>query len=60
MPLPLLAVTSREVTGDPILVARGKNARLRALSNVCRHRGSLLAEGRVGLVKRLLCHRGGS
>jgi len=34
-----------EITGEPILVARGKDQRLRALSNVCRHRGSLLAEG---------------
>jgi len=34
-----------EITGEPILVARGKDGRLRAFSNVCRHRGSLLAEG---------------
>jgi choline monooxygenase len=35
-----------EITGEPVLVARGKDGRLRAFSNVCRHRGALLAEGR--------------
>jgi choline monooxygenase len=34
-----------EVAGEPILVTRGKDGLLRAFSNVCRHRGSLLAEG---------------
>jgi phenylpropionate dioxygenase-like ring-hydroxylating dioxygenase large terminal subunit len=34
-----------EITGEPILVARGRDGVLRAFSNVCRHRGSLLAEG---------------
>ena len=29
--------------GEPVLVARAKDGQLRALSNVCRHRGSLLA-----------------
>jgi choline monooxygenase len=33
-----------EVAGEPVLVARDKDGRLRALSNVCRHRGSILAE----------------
>jgi choline monooxygenase len=32
-----------EVAGEPVLVARTKDGRLGALSNVCRHRGSLLA-----------------
>jgi choline monooxygenase len=32
-----------EVGGEPVLVARAKDGQLRALSNVCRHRGSLLA-----------------
>ena len=35
-----------EVTGEPILVTRDQGGTLRAFSNVCRHRGSLLAEGR--------------
>ncbi len=34
-----------EVTGEPILVTRDSEGALRAFSNVCRHRGSLLAEG---------------
>jgi choline monooxygenase len=35
-----------EISGEPVLVARGADRRLRAFSNVCRHRGALLAEGR--------------
>jgi choline monooxygenase len=34
-----------EVAGEPILVTRDSDGVLRAFSNVCRHRGSLLAEG---------------
>ncbi|HEY1338590.1 MAG TPA: SRPBCC family protein [Bryobacteraceae bacterium] len=34
-----------EIAGEPVLVARGKDGRVRAFSNVCRHRGALLAEG---------------
>jgi choline monooxygenase len=34
-----------EVAGEPILVTRDHDGTLRAFSNVCRHRGSLLAEG---------------
>lgn len=34
-----------EITGEPILVVRAKDGILRAFSNVCRHRGSILAEG---------------
>jgi choline monooxygenase len=36
---------SCEIAGEPVLVARGEDGVLRAFSNVCRHRGSLLAEG---------------
>jgi len=32
-----------EVAGEPVLVARAKDGLLRAFSNVCRHRGALLA-----------------
>jgi choline monooxygenase len=35
-----------EIAGEPILVARGGDGCLRAFSNVCRHRGSLLADGK--------------
>jgi phenylpropionate dioxygenase-like ring-hydroxylating dioxygenase large terminal subunit len=34
-----------EITGEPVLVARDQSACLRAFSNVCRHRGSVLAQG---------------
>ncbi len=34
-----------EVAGEPVLVVRGKDGTLRAMSNVCRHRGALLTEG---------------
>ena len=34
-----------EVLGEPILVARAKDGVLRAFSNVCRHRASVIVEG---------------
>src|SRR5215210_2610057 len=34
-----------DLGGVPIVVARGKDAALRAFLNVCRHRGSLVCEG---------------
>ncbi|HML16886.1 MAG TPA: SRPBCC family protein [Bryobacteraceae bacterium] len=34
-----------EIAGEPIVVTRAKDGVLRALSNVCRHRASLIAEG---------------
>jgi len=34
-----------EIAGEPVLVVRGEDGVLRAFSNVCRHRGALLAEG---------------
>ena len=39
---------------EPIIVVRGEDNTIRAMSNVCRHRGALLAEGR-GNNKRLVC-----
>ena len=42
--------------GDvPVLVARGRDERLRAFLNVCRHRGAVLVEGR-GRRETLQCH----
>ena len=35
-----------EIVGEPIVVARAKDGVLRAFSNVCRHRASVIAEGR--------------
>lgn len=35
-----------ELVGEPLLVIRGEDSAVRVLSNVCRHRGNLVAEGR--------------
>src|SRR5262249_18027941 len=37
--------TGCEVAGEPVLVVRDASGQLRAMSNVCRHRGAILAEG---------------
>ncbi|MCS7023594.1 MAG: Rieske 2Fe-2S domain-containing protein [Bryobacteraceae bacterium] len=37
---------SCECAGEPLIVARGLDGKLRAFSNVCRHRAALLAEGK--------------
>ncbi len=43
------------IGGEPVLVLRGKDGMLRALSNVCRHRGTpILDEGR-GSASSLVC-----
>ena len=34
-----------EIAGEPIIVARAKDGQLRAFSNVCRHRASLIVTG---------------
>jgi phenylpropionate dioxygenase-like ring-hydroxylating dioxygenase large terminal subunit len=39
---------------ESIVVVRGEDNKIRAMSNVCRHRGALLADGR-GNNKRLVC-----
>ena len=43
-----------ELLGEPLLVVRGDDDRIRVLSNVCRHRGMPLAEG-SGSTRRFLC-----
>jgi choline monooxygenase len=43
-----------EIAGEPVLVTRAKDGMLRAFSNVCRHRGSLLASG-TGLGSVIRC-----
>ena len=40
--------------GEPLLVVRGDDSEIRVLSNVCRHRGMPLAQGK-GQVKRFVC-----
>ncbi|AWI84444.1 (2Fe-2S)-binding protein [Alloyangia pacifica] len=43
-----------EISGEPIVVLRDREGLLRALSNVCRHRMSVLLEGR-GNVRTITC-----
>lgn len=43
-----------DILEEPLLILRGDDGRVRALSNVCRHRGMPIAAGR-GLAKRLAC-----
>ncbi|MCD1634023.1 Rieske 2Fe-2S domain-containing protein [Martelella mediterranea] len=43
-----------EIAGEPIIVLRDREGELRALSNVCRHRMSVLLEGR-GTVRTITC-----
>lgn len=44
-----------DFSGIPILVVRGKDGKLRALQNVCRHRGSRAAEGCGKGAKTFVC-----
>src|SRR5262245_12536662 len=44
-----------QVDGDSIIVIRGEDGRVRALHNVCRHRGSQLLAGPRGSSRRLVC-----
>jgi len=43
-----------DIAGDPIIVLRDREGVLRAMSNVCRHRMSVLLEGR-GNVRAITC-----
>jgi choline monooxygenase len=43
-----------EIAGEPIIVARAKDGVLRAFSNVCRHRASVIADGQ-GKAASLRC-----
>ncbi|APX22238.1 MAG: (2Fe-2S)-binding protein [Rhodobacteraceae bacterium] len=43
-----------EIAGEPIIVLRDRQGTLRAMSNVCRHRMSILLEGR-GTVRTIIC-----
>ncbi|MEM1245845.1 MAG: aromatic ring-hydroxylating dioxygenase subunit alpha [Acidobacteriota bacterium] len=43
------------IGGEPLVVMRGKDGELRALSNVCRHRGTLLLDEGFGNADRFLC-----
>jgi phenylpropionate dioxygenase-like ring-hydroxylating dioxygenase large terminal subunit len=43
-----------DIAGEPIIVLRDRDGRLRAMSNVCRHRMSTLLEGR-GNTRAIVC-----
>ncbi|WP_289153879.1 SRPBCC family protein [uncultured Salipiger sp.] len=43
-----------EISGEPVIVLRDRDGVLRAMSNVCRHRMSILLEGR-GHVRAITC-----
>lgn len=43
-----------DLTGVPILVARGRDGRVRAFLNVCRHRGAKVAQG-CGSARSFVC-----
>ena len=46
---------TEEIAGEPVIVVRGSDGRLRAFYNVCRHRGGPLAVDREGCVRALQC-----
>ncbi len=46
--------TTMEIAGEPVMIVRDQNGVLRAQSNVCRHRMSILLEGR-GNTKSIVC-----
>jgi len=44
------------IAGEPLVIIRGADGELRALSNICRHRGTLLLEAGYGQVqKNIVC-----
>jgi choline monooxygenase len=43
-----------DLVGEPLIVVRDDSGTVRVLSNVCRHRGNLVAQG-AGNTKRFLC-----
>lgn len=44
-----------EYSGESVIVVRGKDAVVRAFTNVCRHRGSRIVDGSSGCAKKLMC-----
>jgi phenylpropionate dioxygenase-like ring-hydroxylating dioxygenase large terminal subunit len=44
-----------DTPGGPIFLIRGKDMRLRAFANFCRHRGSLLVQGEGNTGGRIVC-----
>lgn len=54
LPQPGSFVT-RDVVGTPVIVARGDDGVVRALVNVCRHRGATVEARPAGACKRFVC-----
>jgi phenylpropionate dioxygenase-like ring-hydroxylating dioxygenase large terminal subunit len=46
---------SRELLGERVLLIRGDDGEVRALLNVCRHRGARMIDASCGRAKRLVC-----
>jgi len=46
---------SLDYIGESVIVVRGRDQRLRAFANVCRHRGSRLLDGTSGCARKLVC-----
>ena len=44
-----------EYLGESVIVVRGSDDKLRAFTNVCRHRGSRLVDGSSGCAHKLVC-----
>ena len=44
-----------ELAGESIIIARGLDGEIRAMLNVCRHRGSRICLEQKGCAKRLIC-----
>ena len=44
-----------DVAGEPVMVIRSDDGELRALSNVCRHRGTPLAAEGYGNARKFIC-----
>ena len=44
-----------DILGESVIVVRGADGRLRAFTNVCRHRGSRLVDGSSGCAHKLVC-----
>ena len=44
-----------QIADEPVIVMRGADGELRALSNVCRHRGAVMLEGSGRIKKRIVC-----
>ena len=46
---------SLELLEEPVVVIHGRDGEIRAFSNVCRHRGTLLCDHQSGHVGRIVC-----